>query len=181
MMGTIYITEFNTPYGTLILGDNEGRLCLCDWKNRSARENIDRSVQKHLNARYQTAASSLIRTTISQLEEFFAGSRQAFTVPLVFPGTPFRQSVWRALGNIPYGITITYEELSVKLGNPGALRAVSAAVGANPLSILIPCHRVIGKTGNLTGYAGGIEVKRSLLSMERRNAPQIHQELTLNI
>ena len=103
----------------------------------------------------------------AQLRDYFAGTRRAFDVPLDPGGTPFQSRVWRALRDIPYGETISYGELARRIGQPNAVRAVGLANGANPVSILIPCHRVIGANGSLTGYGGGLPTKRALLSLEQ--------------
>jgi methylated-DNA-[protein]-cysteine S-methyltransferase len=104
---------------------------------------------------------------VEQLAEYFAGDRQSFDVPLRLDGTPFQQGVWRELVRIPFGRTITYAELARRVGNPSASRAVGNANGRNPVSIIVPCHRVIGADGKLTGYAGGVDIKRRLLEWER--------------
>ena len=106
-------------------------------------------------------------TVRRQLEEYFAGRRRAFDVVLAPPGTAFQQRVWDELQRIDYGQTISYAELAARIGRPTAIRAAGAANGANPISILIPCHRVIGSDGSLTGYGGGLEAKRALLDLER--------------
>lgn len=102
-----------------------------------------------------------------QLAEYFAGERREFDVPVKLAGTPFQRRVWRELGRIPFGTTITYAELGRRVGQPTASRAVGNANGRNPISILVPCHRVVGTAGKLTGYAGGVERKRWLLEWER--------------
>lgn len=107
---------------------------------------------------------------ITQLGEYFAGTRREFDVPLVFDGTPFQQTVWKALLDIPYGQTVSYGELAALIGRPSASRAVGLANGKNPISIIVPCHRVVGASGGLTGYGGGIDRKRFLLGLE---SPQI--------
>jgi methylated-DNA-[protein]-cysteine S-methyltransferase len=104
---------------------------------------------------------------VEQLAEYFAGDRRSFEVPLRLKGTPFQQCVWRELVRIPFGQTITYAELARRVGNPSASRAVGSANGRNPVSIIVPCHRVIGADGRLTGYAGGVEIKRRLLEWEQ--------------
>jgi methylated-DNA-[protein]-cysteine S-methyltransferase len=101
-----------------------------------------------------------------QLGEYFAGERTRFDLPLASKGTPFQQSVWSALGTIPCGTTVTYGGLAESLGAPRSVRAAAAAVGRNPISIIVPCHRVIGRDGALTGYAGGLDRKRALLMLE---------------
>ena len=106
----------------------------------------------------------------AQLEEYFAGERREFDIPVVFEGTPFQQTVWRALQEIPCGETMSYRELAERIGRPSASRAVGLANGHNPISIVVPCHRVVGSNGSLTGYGGGIERKRYLLNLERGQA-----------
>jgi methylated-DNA-[protein]-cysteine S-methyltransferase len=103
-----------------------------------------------------------------QLEEYFAGTRQVFDLPLHPLGTPFQLAVWRELARIPYGATISYGEMARRIGQPQAVRAVGAANGRNPLPIVLPCHRVIGADGSLTGFGGGLPTKRFLLAMEDR-------------
>ena len=103
-----------------------------------------------------------------QLGEYFAGERREFDVPIKLAGTPFQQRVWQELVRIPFGTTITYGELAERVGKPAASRAVGNANGRNPISILVPCHRVIGSNGKLTGYAGGVDKKKWLLGWERR-------------
>ncbi len=113
----------------------------------------------------------LLARAARELAEWFRGERRAFTLPLAPAGTPFQRAVWTALDALPYGTTCSYAELARRIGRPGAARAVGAANGANPLPIVVPCHRVIGAGGALTGYAGGLAAKRWLLEHERRNAP----------
>lgn len=109
-----------------------------------------------------------------QFDAYFDGNLIDFDLPLAPHGTDFQQSVWRALRTIPYATTISYAELARRIGNPKASRAVGLANGANPLSIIVPCHRVIGTNGSLTGYGGGVEAKQYLLDLERRHAPPEH-------
>jgi len=110
---------------------------------------------------------------VEQLEAYFEGARTAFDIALAPHGTPFQREVWRALEAIPYGESRTYAEIANAIGKPRAVRAVGAANGRNPLSIVVPCHRVIGRDGTLTGYAGGIDNKRALLALEARRAPAL--------
>jgi methylated-DNA-[protein]-cysteine S-methyltransferase len=105
---------------------------------------------------------------LAQLDEYFAGRRRTFDVELAPKGTPFQLDVWNALCEIPYGDTITYAELARRIGRPAAVRAVGAANGANPIPVIVPCHRVIGSNGTLTGYGGGIDRKQFLLTLEGR-------------
>ncbi len=109
---------------------------------------------------------SPFKDVIKQLEEYFSGRLQNFTIPLALEGTPFQLAVWRALKAIPYGVTTSYGTIAKKIGNPNASRAVGAANGQNPVSIIVPCHRVIGHSGQLVGYGGGLPIKEALLDLE---------------
>ncbi len=113
----------------------------------------------------------ILLTTRTQLEEYFAVRRKEFTVPLDLRGTPFQKRVWETLLAIPFGETRTYGQLAVQLGKPGAARAVGAANAKNPISIIAPCHRVIGSSGKLTGFAGGLNAKAHLLHLEGCDRP----------
>lgn len=115
----------------------------------------------------QKGSSSVLDNAVSQLNEYFAGTRKRFDLPLKFSGTEFQNRVWCELQNIPYGKTISYKELAEKTGNIKACRAVGMANNKNPIPIIIPCHRVVGSNGKLTGYAGGLEVKKFLLELEQ--------------
>ncbi|MGE5617209.1 MAG: methylated-DNA--[protein]-cysteine S-methyltransferase, partial [Bacillota bacterium] len=105
-----------------------------------------------------------------QLADYFEGKRRGFEMPAVAKGTPFQQRIWKEIARIPYGETITYAELARRAGAPGSARAAGAATGRNPLSIVVPCHRVVGSGGSLTGYAGGLDRKEKLLTLERSGA-----------
>lgn len=124
-------------------------------------------MQTLLNAGYTEMTSEIIEETRRQLDEYFRHERQAFDIPLLTAGTEFQESVWNSLMEIPYGQTITYGELATRLGKPAAVRAVANANGANAISIIIPCHRVIGSNNTLTGYGGGLEAKKFLLELEQ--------------
>ena len=120
-----------------------------------------------ITGRHHDSATTLIRQAFQELEEYFAGSRQTFTIPVAPVGTPFQQSVWRALSAIPYGQTATYGEIAQLIGRPGASRAVGTACNRNPVPLLIPCHRVVASDGGLAGYRGGISLKSRLLKLEQ--------------
>jgi len=111
----------------------------------------------------------VFRKAVAQLREYFAGARTDFDLPLAPEGTPFQRDVWTAIGAVPFASTITYGELARRVGRPSAVRAAGAATGRNPLTIVIPCHRIVGSGGTLTGYAGGLERKRILLTLEARH------------
>jgi methylated-DNA--[protein]-cysteine S-methyltransferase len=162
----IRIQYYQSPCGELILGSYKGKLCLCDWQNEERRRLIDERIQKGLQAQYIEKESETMTNAITQLDEYFNHRRKAFDIPLLFIGTDFQKSVWNELLNIPYGTTVSYAGLSERLGNPKAIRAVAAANGANAISIIVPCHRVIGSNQKLTGYAGGLPAKKLLLELE---------------
>lgn len=165
-MNQVYCYRYHSPCGELILGSLGQQLCLCDWRYRSKRSMIDRRLQKYLKASFIDRSSDVIDSAIAQLDDYFAGHRQQFDIPLLFAGSDFQHRVWQALLAIPYGETRSYNELADSLGEGGASRAVASANGANALSIFVPCHRVIGRDGQLTGYAGGLPAKEQLLDLE---------------
>jgi len=162
----IKIQYYPTNYGELILGSFDEKLCLCDWRYRKAREAVDSRLQKGLKAYYNEEPSHVVEQTMAQLHEYFNRQRTTFDISLLFVGTDFQKSVWNALLQVPYGTTDTYLGLSKRLNNPDAIRAVAAANGANSISIIVPCHRIIGSNHELVGYAGGIQSKRKLLQLE---------------
>lgn len=118
-------------------------------------------------------SESVFSDAVEQLEEYFCGTRRGFDLELDLVGTAFQKKVWEALLTIPYGQTRSYGEIAIQIGAPGAFRAVGLANGHNPIGIIVPCHRVIGANGSLTGYGGGLDRKRMLLGMERSNSPTI--------
>jgi methylated-DNA-[protein]-cysteine S-methyltransferase len=119
----------------------------------------------------QSANHRVLRAARAQLDEYFAGRRTAFELPLASLGTPFQRAVWAAIAQVPFGATIAYRELAARAGRPGSIRAAGTATGRNPWAIVIPCHRIVGANGSLTGYAGGLDRKRALLALEARRAP----------
>nr|WP_212214805.1 methylated-DNA--[protein]-cysteine S-methyltransferase [Carboxylicivirga linearis] len=130
------------------------------------RDSIDKRIKEGLEADYIEQETDLIKSTVIQLDEYFRKERQSFDLPLELVGSSFQKSVWNALLTIPFGKTETYLGLSRLLGNEKAIRAVASANGANAISIIIPCHRIIGSNGELTGYAGGLSAKKKLLELE---------------
>ena len=153
-------TTMKSPIGELKLLASDVGLAAIMWTK-------DRPGRVTLEATTKDARHPILRETEGQLREYFAGTRTAFSVPLDFRGTPFQKKVWRELLAIPFGETRTYAEIARRIGSPRAVRAVGAANGKNPISIIGPCHRVIGTSGKLTGYAGGLEAKALLLDLER--------------
>lgn len=120
--------------------------------------------------RFLSGQPEVLRQAVRELREFFAGERRIFTVPVAPEGTPFQQEVWKALQAIPYGATCSYRDIARAVGRPAACRAVGMANHCNPVPIIIPCHRVVGADGRLTGYAGGLEIKSRLLRLEQENS-----------
>ena len=166
MTTTIKIQYFKTPFGELVLGSYQEKLCLADWRYRKMRTAIDNRLKKGLNAEFVEEPSDIIEKTKKQLNEYFNKERTTFNLSLLLVGTDFQKTVWNELIAIPFGKTNSYLELSKKLKNEKAIRAVAAANGANAVSIIVPCHRIIGSDGKLVGYAGGLTTKKKLLLLE---------------
>lgn len=152
-----YYTYEHTPAGDIMLVGDEHKLSAVYWQvYRYTPEPQDDWIEDR----------SKFKRALQQLHEYFAGTRTAFDIPTETHGTQFQESVWHELERIGYGETRSYQQIANAIGTPGSARAVGAAVGRNPLSIIIPCHRIVGSNGALTGFAGGIEAKRSLLELE---------------
>jgi len=155
--------KIHSPVGKLKLVASDKALVAVLWENDNPnRVRVDTLVENTTHA--------ILTRTERQLGEYFAGKRKSFSVALDLRGTPFQRNVWEALLAIPFGETRSYGELARKLGRPHAARAVGAATGRNPISIIVPCHRLVSSTGKLTGFAGGIDAKERLLSIERKRA-----------
>ncbi len=154
----MYTTEYHSPIGLLTLAADEYGLRHIVFPQGS--RSFEPPPDWH-------RADSSFRDTIGQLDEYFAGERKTFTVQLSPQGTDFQRSVWLALLQVGYGRTVSYGEIAKLIGKPKASRAVGAANGANPLPIIIPCHRIVGSSGNLTGFGGGLPTKQWLLAHER--------------
>ena len=154
---TLYWHEIDSPVGRLLLaGDGDSLIQLGFQSGPRPLRPADSWIED----------GTPFRAAVAQLEEYFAGKRRRFELPLAPRGTEFQRQVWRALTEIPYGKTISYGELARRIRNPSASRAVGLANGANPLPIIVPCHRVIGADGSLTGFGGGLPIKRRLLALE---------------
>ena len=164
----IVIKHFDFPCGTLILGSFDGKLCLSDWADGRRRASVDQRLQRMLNANYVEGSSDVIEKVVKQLNEYFLHQRHEFDIPLLFVGTDFQKKVWNELLKIPYGKIISYGELAKQIGMPKSVRAVANANAVNAISIIAPCHRVIGRDGSLTGYGGGLARKMVLLELESR-------------
>lgn len=162
--------RYEAPCGTLLLGSFGDRLCLCDWQTEKQRKRVDHRLCRLLDAGFEEGSSEVLDRTINQLDEYFGGNRREFDIPLLFVGTEFQKKVWHALLAIPYGETVSYGDMARQIGMPKAVRAVANANGVNSISILAPCHRVIGSDHSLTGYGGGLAVKEYLLKLERQDS-----------
>ncbi len=156
---TCVSTTIRSPVGLLTLIASDDGLAAILWEN-------DRPGRVTRDIVGEDATHPILRATERQLAEYFAGRRQAFDIPLDFAGTDFQKAVWRALLTIPFGETRSYAQIAQQIGHPTAVRAVGAANGRNPISIVTPCHRVIGSSGKLTGFAGGLDTKAFLLRLE---------------
>ena len=172
-MDEMVMAGYDSPIGDMILGSCGDALCLCAFRSNNQFERI----KLHLQRRGYTfsapddfvdthGSSDVIALSKRQLDEYFSGVRKTFSIPLLLLGTTFQQSVWRALTDIPYGTTTTYRAVAKSVGRARSVRAAAAAIGANRLAVVLPCHRVIGSDGALTGYAGGLTAKQSLLRLE---------------
>lgn len=162
----IAIQYFDSPFGKIILGAYNKQLVLCDWADRTNRAAIDERISKGLKSIYREEESEITLQAKSQIEEYATGKRLSFELDFRMVGTDFQKSVWEQLMRIPYGTTLSYKSLADKMNNPKAIRAIASANGANALSLIIPCHRVIGSDNSMTGYAGGITAKEELLKLE---------------
>ena len=160
----MYYCYFESPLGTLLLTGNDMLESL----------NFPIGKTRAEPAKDWVYSKEKFMTTLSQLEAYFKGELTRFDLELNVQGTDFQKTVWQELVRIPYGETISYGELAKRIKNPNASRAVGMANGKNPISIIIPCHRVIGKDGSLTGFGGGLEVKKKLLDLEKRNKKMIY-------
>ena len=156
--------HLSSPVGQLKLVANAHALVAVLWENENPK-------RVRLAELLEEAQHPVLLETARQLNEYFAGQRRQFDLPLDFEGTAFQQKVWQALLSIPFGETRSYKQIAEQIGNPKAVRAVGAANGKNPISIIAPCHRVIGSSGALVGFAGGLDKKQILLSLEQSQIP----------
>ena len=161
--------EYSSPCGKLLTGVHGDYIVLCDWMVEGRIEKTLGRLQKYLSHEHENDNLALLQRLASQLDEYFKGRRREFDLPLITFGTEFQKAVWQSLCKIPYGTTVSYKEVADSVSRPAGVRAVANAIGANPLSILIPCHRVVGSNGSLTGYAGGLTAKQYLSGMEKVN------------
>jgi methylated-DNA-[protein]-cysteine S-methyltransferase len=159
-----YFEYINSPVGML-----------CIIASRDALESVQfvssKQASLHKHDAMHRGVNDIIAATTKQLNEYFQGKRSKFTLPYVVSGTPFQEKVWASLATIPFGATRSYKEQACMVGNPRAIRAVARTNGQNPLCIILPCHRIIGSDGSLTGYVGGLAIKQQLLALEQQTFP----------
>lgn len=165
----ITINRISTPLGPMMIGVTDQGLCLLEFTDRKMLETQINVLKKRMKSEMITGLHPMIDNVKSQMDEYFEGSRKDFDIPLVVPGTEFQQIVWNALTQIPYGVTRSYKQQADVVGDVKAVRAVARANGENRISIIIPCHRIIGSDGSIVGYGGGIHRKQWLLKHEFEN------------
>ena len=168
---TIRTVRYQSPCGEMLLGAAGDRLCLCNWAQELHPGRVEQRLRTILKAQFEECGQILpevLQRTVRELDEYFRGERRDFDIPLLLAGSDFQKRVWQQLPRIPYGQTASYGELAAAIGAPRSVRAVANANGANAISIILPCHRVIGSDGRLTGYGGGLRAKQFLLELEQR-------------
>ena len=205
---TIRTVRYQSPCGEMLLGAAGDRLCLCNWTQELHPGRVEQRLRTILKAQFEdcgqitvtettasqsrqsdggvpeqcrTSMPEVLRRTVRELDEYFRGERREFDIPLLLAGSNFQKRVWQQLPSIPYGQTASYGELAAAIGAPRSVRAVANANGANAISIILPCHRVIGSDGRLTGYGGGLRAKQYLLDLEFTECTRIGQTRQLSI
>ncbi len=168
MQKDINISYHKTKIGELILASYDNKLCILDFRYRKMRLTVDNRIKKYLKADFILQEDKIILETKKQIDEYLAGNREEFNIPILLLGSDFQKQVWNELLKINYGETLSYLELAKRINNPKAVRAVASANGANAIALVVPCHRIIASTGNLGGYGGGIAIKRRLLNLENK-------------
>ena len=167
-LNLITVTRILTPLGPMLAGGTEDGICLLEFVDRRMIETQIKRLRKLFNAEFAPGSNKYFKDLNNQIQEYFSGQRKKFDLPLLLKGTFFQEAVWKELLTIPYGVTRSYQEQAEHVGNVQAVRAVAKANGDNRIAIIIPCHRVIGKNGKLTGYGGGLWRKQYLLDHEIR-------------
>lgn len=166
----ITVTYIDTPLGKMLAGTTDNGICIFDFEYRKMMPQIQKRVTTYLEDDFEDGHHPHFDTLKVQLEEYFSGDRKDFDIPLVYTGTDFQNRVWNALLDVPYGTTRTYMQQTKVLGDEKAIRAVARANGENCLAIIVPCHRIVGSNGSLTGYAGGLRNKKWLLEHEAKHS-----------
>ena len=189
----ILTVRYQAPCGEMLLGSLGDRLCLCSWTRELHPGRVANRLRRILKVESedcgqisgdtpgQSAFPEILLRTVRELDEYFRGERKEFDIPLLLAGSEFQKRVWQQLRHIPYGHTVSYGELAAAIGSPRSVRAVANANGANAISIILPCHRIIGSDGRLTGYGGGLRAKQYLLDLECTECTRIGQTQQLSI
>lgn len=189
----ILTVRYQAPCGEMLLGSLGDRLCLCSWTRELHPGRVANRLRRILKVESedcgqisgdtpgQSAFPEILLRTVRELDEYFRGERKEFDIPLLLAGSEFQKRVWQQLRHIPYGQTASYGELATAIGSPRSVRAVANANGANAISIILPCHRIIGSDGRLTGYGGGLRAKQYLLDLECTECTRIGQTQQLSI
>ncbi|MFP4166334.1 MAG: methylated-DNA--[protein]-cysteine S-methyltransferase [Opitutales bacterium] len=163
----LMITQLDSPLGAVLVASDEEAVYLVEFGDRNMLDKQFQTLGKRLGAVFYPGETGPSRKLRTELTEYFAGKRTSFETPVAHPGTSHQELVWRNLSAVPYGTTTSYGELAARTGGASGARAVARAVGANRLAIVLPCHRVVGADGKLTGYSGGLRRKRYLLNLEQ--------------
>jgi AraC family transcriptional regulator, regulatory protein of adaptative response / methylated-DNA-[protein]-cysteine methyltransferase len=168
----VYLHRISTPLGSMLAAATETALCLLEFTDRRMLETQLRRVRSLLKCNFLPVANDILLETERQMQQYFDGTRTEFTIPLELAGSDFQRSAWTQLLTIPPGEIRTYAEQARRIGRPTATRAVARANGDNRIAIIVPCHRVVGSDGRLTGYGGGLWRKKFLLEHEQRHRPE---------
>jgi AraC family transcriptional regulator of adaptative response/methylated-DNA-[protein]-cysteine methyltransferase len=164
----ISLKRIDTPLGRMCVGATDKGVCLFDFQYRRSINPIMERIETYAKDKFKETDHELFGVVEQQVNEYFLGTRKEFDIPLYILGSSFQKSVWHTLLQIPYGETRSYKQLAIELGNEKAVRAIAGANGDNGLAVIVPCHRIIGEDGNLTGYSGGLQRKRWLLDLEMK-------------
>ena len=168
-MNQVHFQYYKTKIGELILGSFADKLCMLDFRYRRMRKTVDKRIKNGLKAEFIEQDNEILQETVKQIDEYLSGKRKEFEIPILTVGTNFQKQVWRELINVRYGKTASYLNLAKKINNEKAVRAVASANGANSIGLIIPCHRILESHGDLSGYGGGLPVKKRLLKIESEN------------
>ena len=170
-MNDLYANILNTPIGQLLALANQDALCYLFFLDEEFNEELQLKLEKKYNRKFQFKPHPILEKTAFEIAQYFSGELEEFSILCHLTGSSFQKEVWESLCAIPYGITRNYKQQATSIGNPQAIRAMAKANGSNPIAIIVPCHRIIGSDGSLTGYAGGLWRKKYLLDLEASRNP----------
>ena len=166
MIAEIKTKHYTSPYGEIIIGEFDSKICLIDWAENLKRKTIDHRLQRILKAKYVEGESELMNLAFCQLMEYFKGERKEIDVPYIMAGSDFQKKIWCKLQTVPYGGTITFDQLGQMVGKENVLRTIAATLGSNALAVIVPTHRMVGATHMMVNYGGGAENKKRLMDVE---------------